>query len=273
MSKNMMKNVGKRSLAMLLVMLMLAAFVPQAALAAQITSGSGTWVSGKLTYSYVVESEGSSDNGATGSVSVSGSTLTVKAVSSKAATSGCSAESAYSTTTTVTVKNASSYPLKINSLNASGATVAGANVGDTLPVGATFTITITASPNSAEDTSSRTATGTVSISVSEETTATITAVSSPYVSYTLNGHQVAQGGSDVSFTADIGTTIELPSITAPEGYTFKGWRVGSNSISMASSFKVNGSCSVYPVILKGSVVEANCFKVGNNYYSYWEDHQ
>ena len=125
MSKNMMKNVGKRSLAMLLVMLMLAAFVPQAALAAQITSGSGTWGSGKLTYSYVVESEGSSDNGATGSVSVSGSTLTVKAVSSKAVSSGCSDTDAYATTTTVTVTNASSYPLKINSLSANGASVAG----------------------------------------------------------------------------------------------------------------------------------------------------
>ena len=270
MNLKTMKNVGKRSLSLLLVMLMLAAFFPNTALAAQITSGSGTWISGKLTYSFVVESDGSEGNGATGSVSVSGSTLTVKAVSSKA-TSGCSETNAYPTTTTVTVTNASSYPLKINTLTANGAAVSGAAVGSVIAVGASFTVSVTANPNSTGDSSSRTATGTVSISVAEERTATITAQASPYVSYSLNGHTVAQGGSDVTFTADIGAVIALPAITAPEGYTFRGWRVGSNPISNASSFTVTGSCSVGPVILSGDVVEADYFKVGSNTYSYWED--
>ena len=265
-----MKRIGKRSLSLLLVVMMLVSLFPNVALAAQITSGNGTWVSGKLTYTYVVESDGSSSNGAAGSVSVSGSTLTVKAVSSKA-TSGCDSTSAYATTTTVTVTNSSSYPLKINSITANGANVAGVNTGSSIASGSTFTISIIASPNSAEDTSSRTATGTVSISVTEERSATITALASPYVSYSLNGHAIAQGGDSVSFTADIGTTIQLPSITAPDGYTFKGWRVGSDPISTASSFVVRSSCSVYPVIISGDIVEDDYFKVGNQYYSYWEE--
>ena len=266
----MVKSIAKRSLSLLMVVLMLVALIPQTVWAAQITNGSGTWISGKLTYDYVVESEGSSDNGATGSVSVSGSTMTVKAVSSKA-TSGCSSTSAYPTTTTVTVTNASLYPLKINTITSNGVTVSGASAGDVIAIGGTFLVSITADPTSPEDSSSRSATGTVSISVTELTSATITLAASPYVAYTVSGHSVAQGGSDVTFTANIGATISLPSITAPEGYTFKGWRIGGNPISMASSFTVDGDCMVYPVIVSGDVSDAANFKVGNNTYTFWDE--
>ena len=270
----MTKGTLKRFFALLISAIMVLGLIPLSVFAAQITSGNGTWISGKLTYSYVVESEGTSSNGATGSVSVSGSTMTVKAVSSKfVSASGCSGSdtNAYPTTTTVTVTNASNYPLLVNTLTANGVTVAGAAVGDQIPSGGTFTVLITANPNSDSDTSSRTATGTVTISVTEQTSATITLGASPYVSYTVNGHTVQQNGSDVSFTANIGTTISLPTITAPSGYQFKGWRIGSNPISQITSFTVQSNCTVFPVVVSDSVQEANNFKVGNNYYTFWDE--
>ena len=266
----MLKNVLKRSLAILMAALMLISAIPDVAWAAQITSGSGTWISGKLTYTYVVESQGSSDNGAAGSVSVSGSTMSVRAVSSKAF-SVCNSVKSYTTTTAVTVNNASNYPMTINSLSSSGVTVSGVQQGGTVAPGASFTVSITADPNSAEDTSSRTASGTVTISVAEKTSVTITAVASPYVSYTLNGRTVQQGGSNVSFTASVGSTISLPSITAPEGYQFKGWRIGGKPVSMASSFTVDNDCEVYPVILSGNIDDGPNYKVGSTTYTFWEE--
>ncbi|MBR3415221.1 MAG: InlB B-repeat-containing protein, partial [Clostridia bacterium] len=144
--------------------------------------------------------------------------------------------------------------------------------GDVIPVNGSFTITITANPNYSEDTTSRTATGTVTISVSEQTSATITAIASPYISYNINGHTVQQSGSDYSFTANLGSSVSLPSITPPSGYTFAGWRVGSNPLSTTvTSFTVSGDCSVFPVIVSGDVPNEPNFKVGNTTYTFWEE--
>ena len=254
-----------------MVAVMLFTFIPNLAWAAQISSGNGTWISGKLTYTYVVDSEGSSENGATGSASVNGSTLTLKAVSSKAS-SGCSSTSAYSTTTTVTVKNASSYPLTVTTLTPSNVTVSGVSTGSTIAAGATFTISITANPNSTEDSSSRTATGTVTIAVQEQTEVYITAVSSPYTSYTLHGHTVQQNGTNVSFKVDINTNIALPTLANSEGYVFAGWRIGSKPITTATSFVADYSYSVFPVFLsEGSSMNADNFKVGNETFTFWDE--
>ncbi len=279
----MTRNVFRRMFSLLLAAAMLLGLLPSLGILAesglirsalaeesQVSSGSGTWISGKLAYTYVAMSEGSSSNGASGSVSVSGSTMTVKAVSSKA-TSGCSSESAYPTTTTVTVTNASQYPLRVNSITANPESLTSLSAGEMIASGASFIIRITANPNSAEDTSSRTATGTVTISVTEERTVTITAIASPYVSYTVGGHAVAQNGGNVSFTADIGSNVALSAITAPEGYTFKGWRIGSNPIAMVSSFTVVSECSVFPVIISGEYSEAPNFRVGSNTYTFWDE--
>ena len=177
----MIKHVFKRALSLLLAAALLLGLLPAAggglilgADAAEITNGSGAWISGKLNYSYNVQSDGTSANGASGSVSVSGNTLTVKAVSSKYV-SGCSEEPAHSTTTTVTVVNASSYPLMVNSFSASGLSVSGVQSGAVIPSGGSFNLSITANPNSESDSSSRTATGTATISVTEQTVATVTA--------------------------------------------------------------------------------------------------
>ncbi|MBQ1520966.1 MAG: InlB B-repeat-containing protein, partial [Clostridia bacterium] len=279
----MTRNVFRRMFSLLLAAAMLLGLLPSLGILAesglirsalaeesQVSSGSGTWISGKLTYTFVAMSEGSSSNGASGSVSVSGSTMNVKAVSSKFVSSICGGDTpAYPTTTTVTVTNSSSYPLKINTLTSNGVTVTGASQGDTIASGSTFTVIITANPNSPQDTSNRTATGTVSISVSEETTATITAIASAYVSYTLNGHTVQQGGSDVSFTANIGSTISLPAITAPDGYSFGGWSI-NGIITNDSSFTVANHTTVYPVVIQGELPTGSYFKVGSQTYTFWE---
>ena len=278
----MFKYLLKKNLALLVAVIMLFAILPGSALAegaeglkrlsaeegtrGQISSGSGTWISGKLTYTYSVDSNGTSENGAAGTVSASGNTLTVTATNSKEVT-GCSAAEPQPTTTTVTVTNASSYPLKINTLTSNNATIGGVSQGDVIASGATFTISVTAPAVS----SSTRVTGTVTIAVEEQTSVTITLAPSPYVSYTVNGHMVAQNGTNESFTVDVGTTITLPVITAPDGYVFKGWRIGNNLIT-GSSFIVDAAYTVFPVIAKNTVdPDEENFKVGSSFYAFWED--
>ena len=86
--------------------------------AATVTSGRGTWISDKLTYSYSVATASNNTQNAAGSVSVSNRTMTVKATNSEKYTtgSGCDAitTSASETTTTVTVTNISDNPLKVS---------------------------------------------------------------------------------------------------------------------------------------------------------------
>ena len=234
--------------------------------ATTVASGNGTWISGKLTYSWAATSDGTTANGATGSVSCSGNTITVTATNSKK-TTGCNAVEAKATTTTVTVTNVSSYPLKFDSLSSSNATVGGVSQGDTIASGATFSITVTAA---AQDGSTK-VTGTVTVSVSEKNTVTITAAPSPYVSYALNGHTVTQNGSNQVFDVTVNSTITLPSITAPSGYEFKGWRIG-NELKTGSSFSANSDYTVFPVIVTtGTDITAANFKVGSNTYTFWED--
>lgn len=287
----MLKLIGKRVLTLVLVVVMLLGFAPAIqwetsdgerhtledpltlnAYAADVTSGDGTWISNKLTYSYSVATSSDNTSDAAGSVSASGNTLTVKATSAKEyETGGCDSKtvSAAATTTTVTVTNASSYPLKFNTLTTGGeASVAGVSQGDTIASGATFTITVTSPANG---TSATEKSGTVTVSVSEETSVTITLNPSPYVSYTVNGKTVAQNGSSQTFTVDAGTTISLPSITAPSGYEFKGWRIGNNMVT-GSSFTADAGYTVFPVIVTaGTDLTAANFKVGSNTYTFWED--
>ena len=274
---SILRGIIKRMTALLIVLFILFPMLPNIdfgdspltlkASAATVASGNGTWISGKLTYTWEATSNGTTSNGATGTVSVSGNTLTVTATNSKEV-SGCSTTAAEATTTTVTVTNASSYPLKINTLTTGGsASVTGVSQGDTIASGATFKVTVTAPAVS----SSTKVSGTVAIAVEEQTNVTITLEPSPYVSYTVNGMTVAQNGSSQSFTTNAGTTISLPSITAPSGYTFKGWRVGSG-MTTASSFTANASFTVFPVIVSSSVdTTAANFKVGSTTYTFWED--
>lgn len=240
---------------------------------ASVGSGDGTWISGKLTYEWNAESSGTTGNSAAGSVSVSNNTLTVTATNSKKSshTSGCDTveDPPCSTTTTVTVTNASSYPLKFNTLTTSGsASVSGVSQGDTIASGGDFMITITAP---AKDTATK-VTGTVTVSVEEQTSVTITLKPSPYVGYTVNNKTVAQNGTEQPFTVDVGTSVPLPSISAPSGYKFAGWRIGSELKTGINSFKADAGYDVFPVIVTaGTDISTANFKVGSNTYTFWED--
>lgn len=240
---------------------------------ASVGSGDGTWISGKLTYEWNAESSGTTGNSAAGSVSVSNNTLTVTATNSKKSshTSGCDTveDPPCSTTTTVTVTNASSYPLKFNTLTTSGsASVSGVSQGDTIASGGDFMITITAP---AKDTATK-VTGTVTVSVEEQTSVTITLKPSPYVGYTVNNKTVAQNGTEQPFTVDVGTSVPLPSISAPSGYKFAGWRIGSELKTGINSFKADAGYDVFPVIVTaGTDISTANFKVGSNTYTFWEN--
>ena len=268
-----MKKFSKRHIFLILAVLLAAVLVPLVSFvsaANNVGSGNGMWIDGKLTYTWAATSDGTTANGAAGNVTVNGSKLTITATNSKKSShkDGCDdvEDPACSTTTTVTVTNASSYPLRIDTLTTGSVTI-DVSEGDTIPSGGTFTISVTAP---AKDTST-TVTGTVNISVSEQTSVTITLASSPYVSYTVNGVTVAQNGSDQTFTTEAGTNISLPSVTAPAGYEFKGWRIGKNIVT-GSSFTADAGYTVFPAIVSaGMDVPAANFKVGNNTYTFWED--
>ena len=265
--KGIVKESARRFGTLLLVVVMLLSLLPvveMPAAAANVSTGNGTWVTGMLNYSYTVDTDTSNKQNADGSVTVSGSTLTIKAKNASEVT-GCDTTPAAATTTKVTVTNVSSYPVQIDTLSTTGsASVAGAAVGDVIPSGGTFTASVTAPAISAATEVS----GTVTIGATELSSVTITAAASQYVSYSLNGHDVAQNGDDVSFSVEAGTTITLPAVSAPSGYTFAGWRVGA-TLTTDSSFVADSSYTVFPVFTGGTAEEN--FKVGSTTYTFWED--
>lgn len=265
---------NKKFIALLgLVLLLWCGMIGIALAVNDVASGSktGTWLTGKLSYSFTSTSEGTSGNGAKGTVSASGSTLTVNATSSKYVSDRCNGDtSPYSTTTTVTVKNISDFPLRVDSLSGDTDAIQGVGEGSTIGVGGSFTITVTSTPSSTTA-GSETATAKITISVTEMKSVNITAAASPYVDYTLNGKTVSKGGSDVTFETDAGTTISLPAITAPAGYEFAGWRIGSKPLTTDSSFTVDGNYTVYPAIVAKGATDGKYFKVGNTQYTFWEE--
>ena len=282
-NKSILREISEKLLALSLVLVMLIALIPAmdiaadaaeadlADTAAQITSGSGTWISGKLTYTYSVDSNGTTDNGAAGTVSASGSTLTVTATNSKKV-SGCSTTAAEATTTTVTVTNASDYPLMITTLTSSNATIGGVSQGDKIDPEAIFTITV----NAPAEASSTIVTGTVKIEVEEQTSVDLTLLPSPFVGYTLSNEagdeiEMEADGSEDTLSAEVGEVIQLPAITAPSGYEFKGWKIGKNIVT-GNSFTVSGNSTVYPVIVtEGASITGDNFKVGSTTYTFWEE--
>lgn len=274
----MIKSVGKRFLSIALVIVMVLTLLPviqMSADAKEIASGSGTWIDGVLSYSFYVNTEQDDDdysqNDADGSVSPNGNTLTITATNAKqyTDTNDCGSDvihKANPASTTVTVTNISGRPLRIDSLSADNANIVGVAQGDVLSPDASFIITVNA-PVPVNTKVAETVTGSVTISAAVLTTVTITAAASPYVSYTLNGYEVAQNGENVSFDVDLGSQVSLPEITAPSGYTFLGWRVGSALVH--DSFTADFVYTVYPVLVSGS--SADNFKVGNQTYAFWED--
>lgn len=274
------KIIATSVLACLVWVLLIFCAVVFADTSSSVTGGGGTWIANLVGYSYsgtVTAYGGSgevSTNGAKVLASASGNTLTVSATSSTyaAPTCGGSESLAGSTQNTITVTNISSNPILIKKITTTGEAVV-QNVQENATLGAKegFTIIITASPSSGQESSSVTNTGTVSIEVEELANVDITAVASPYISYAIDGHEIAQNGVNVVFSAKVGASITLPAITAPSGYKFLGWRIGSSLVS-ANSFTAATACTVYPVILAESVdVSSQIFKVGSQTFHFWED--
>ena len=240
------------------------------------------WISGILKYSYGGKNYTSesklSEKGASVSVEINGNTLIGKATSSiyyEEDDPYCSQKKLYyyagTVTNTITVTNTSTYPIKINKLTVTGAEIQGVTQGATLPSGAQFTITITAAPANKEDKTSKSTTGSVTIDAEEVANVDITAMSSAYASYSIEGYKVAQSGEDISFPAKVGSTISLPVVTAPAGYKFIGWRI-DRSIVNANSLTVTTACMVYPVILNESIdISSPVFKVGKQSFHFWDD--
>lgn len=240
------------------------------------------WISGILKYSYggknYTTESSLSEKGASVSVEINGNTLIGKATSSTyydEKDPKCSQSRLYhyagTVTNTITVTNISTYPIKINKLTVTGAEIQGVTQGATLPSGAQFTITITAAPASKDDKTSKSTTGSVTIDAEEVANVDITAMSSAYASYSIEGHTVAQNGEDISFLAKVGSTISLPVVAVPAGYKFIGWRI-DGSIVDANSLTVTTACMVYPVILSESTdISLPVFKVGNQSFHFWDD--
>ena len=76
--------MNKRIGIFILAVVLLISCLSLTASAAVLSSGTGTWLSGQLSYEYEVISDGASAQGAAGSVTVNGGTMTVAATSSKA---------------------------------------------------------------------------------------------------------------------------------------------------------------------------------------------
>ena len=278
----MLKECLKRFLSLTLTVVIVLAAVsalvlPTAVLPANaesVTSGSGIWIADTLSYSYTVETGSDNTQGAGGTVNTSGRTMTITATSAKEYKGeGCDAETvgATWTATTVTVTNISEDSLKITSLSNTNVTVNGIAQGDILSPGATFILSVTSPANG---TNATTVTGTVSIAFEAVTDIPVTFLPSSYVSYTINDVTIEQNSQDPSVIVfQKGETISLPAITAPEGYTFKGWMIGENLITtVPASLTVTGSCTVYPLITDDSVnAEAALFSVGNNTFAFWND--
>ena len=234
------------------------------------TNASGTWISGKLTYAATCTTTSNNTNEASGSVSVSNNTITVKAKSATSykSGSGCNATTveAAGTTTEVTVTNSASFPLEFTSISSTGsAVVSGVKQGDTIKKGATFTIKVTSNAGESEKT------GTVTVAVEAQTNLTLTLLPSPYTSYIVEGTTVQQNGSQQTISAKVNDKITLPSITAPAGRVFKGWLVDTDMVQ-PGEITVLGGHKIFPVIVSENIdVQANNFKVGTDYYTFWED--
>lgn len=270
----MNSTIVKNNIALILVFVLILSISPSINLTAfadevEIEQGEDVWIDSIFEYSYSVYSEGSTDNGADGSVSVSETDeiLTVTATNSKYVKGDCGDTQPCSTTTNVIVKCISSRPITISAINSVGLIVDGISVGDTLTSGNTFSLSITAEAQNNSVNNS----GTIDIQYDVLTSLTITAASSPYLTYSIADNTVAQNGNDISFIADFGSSIDLPQITAPSGMKFVGWRVGA-SITNESSFLVDNNAKVYPILVEESVdTTSQNYLVGNNYYTFWED--
>ena len=71
---------NKKFIALLGLAMVLGCWMIGVALAANdVSSGNGTWLTGRLSYSFVSTSDGTSGNGASGKVTQSGSSLKVTA--------------------------------------------------------------------------------------------------------------------------------------------------------------------------------------------------
>ncbi|MDO4314223.1 MAG: hypothetical protein Q4C45_00485, partial [Oscillospiraceae bacterium] len=247
-----------------------------------VTNPSGTILTGQLTYSATAEvtsgQASTSTSSAAAAVTNAGSgKVTLSATSSVRTKDNCSKTSAYAgtTTLTVTVTNASSYPLRFDSISHAGsATISGISEGGSLASGSTFTITLAAKPDGDETDTATTVSDIITFTVTELTNVTLTALPSTYASYSAGSLSVAQNGEAVTGTVTPGTTV-TPALTGSvsSGYSLLGWRLGDGSfVEAGQSITVGADMTIYPIIMPtGTSITGGPFSVGGTNYTFWED--
>ena len=306
----MIKDLLKRRLALLLAAIMVLCLLPVSVLAdsssgideikapaaasgtrASVSSGSGTWIANQFDYSYSVTTSSSNTQGAAGSVSISGATMTVSATSAQqyGSSGGCKAVTpAADTTTTVTVTNVSADYLKVNTLTCGGsAIVTGISEGDTIAPNATFTVSVTSPANGENATE---VTGTVTIAVeAAQTNNTITFLPPQNIAGNTPGsYTIRSGSTSIEYGTYDSSVFTSYTLTASvnSGYAFNGWIVNGKRVSTGTTLTttfVNETNTVFPdyitsgdvdplariAVLESSDTSISKFDVAD-YYSYYE---
>ena len=251
--------------------------------AATSWSGNGTIIDDQLTFTWNAEltqhyndNDSLSEENAMASASGGSGTLTLSATTSTYHKEGSCNTIYYrpgSNTITVTVTNASSFPLRFDKITHTGSAVVGVKPGDTLAAGGQFTVTLKASPMGEDDDTARTASDSITFTVTELSDVTLTAVPSAHGSYSVGGLTVAENGEEQSVKLSAGTVVTPTLGTVDDGYSLLGWRLGDGSlVAVGSSITMNADVAIYPVIMPtGTSITGGPFSVGGTNYTFWED--
>lgn len=277
--KAILGSIAKNFLALFLVLVILITAFPIVAhidvdaaeadvseTSANVTSGSGNWVGG-LTYTYTVGTSSTNTDGASGSVLVSDSTMTLSATNAKQTTtgSGCNAKTTdgADTTTTVTVNNNTDNYLKITSLSVAGDAQTGVELGKIIFPNRNFTIKVV-SPKIAEDDKQEEKSGSVTIEVTPVTIDNTISFLSPQKidgatpgSYTISDGTSASYTSGATYSSTLLTEFTLNATTS-SGYTFNGWIVNGKRVSTSTVYKttfVNETNTVRPDYIRSTTTD------------------
>jgi len=244
-----MKNFLKRSLSLLLTVLMIYSLVP----AMTFTAGAA----GTLTTSYeklgASWTDASNSNGKA-SWSAGGTTITGTATGY---TQYWVSKKSITTTLTLTNNMSEEATLKFDYTLSNGGSVSGAISGtsgsynNVLAGGASITITLTSPSGSSTNTLSITGISLISTSAGNVTTNFISASGG---SYTVNGESVS---TNVIKTEAAGTEYKLVA-TPASGYVFRGWSDGSSYLSKNSTYTYTASfdnVTITPVFISSTVAQ------------------
>ena len=237
------------------------------------TNGNGNVTGGSFTWAWQTNN---TNTGAAGTFegNLSGNTLSLEigATSStfKEGSCGGSDTNAASTTNTATVTNNTGSLISIMSVVESTATcdlVSGAKLAN----GETFTVRITANPQSTSDGTPRTANGSVVITFKTVEKIELTYYGAEGATYTYADTLLDDVSDTISETMDVGSSITLPAAPTVSGGVFAGWRLSHDGslYSAEATVVINNNTSVYPVITAADAIKP--FTVGETPYQFWTD--